>query len=252
MALVIRHDSGYDRLRSTCKAAFPSTPNLCPESANLKSNPQMRLGTEDADPRRLTGFRLLWTVEHGVYRTGESDSPPWKSRAGPPYLGHGPADPTAAGPPRVVAGLLSFCTSPCLAAVEARAATRTRWQAGGATLQAADSGNGRGENTLTMDGTRGALLPLAVRFRLRGSQARCECRSIPWAGRGICEQKSSDGAVFQDEVTYLDRTLMKKPVPNGFAEAARIIHHVPWQHPLGRSGRDLPRAALPCCRADRR
>ena len=78
-----------------------------------------------------------------------------------------------------------------------------------------------------MDSQGGALLPLAARFRLRGSQARCECRSIPWAGRGIYEQKSSDGALFQEEVTYLDRTLMKKPVPNGFAEAARII--LGWQ-----------------------
>jgi transposase-like protein/IS1 family transposase len=35
----------------------------------------MRLGTEDADPRRLTGIRLLWAVEHGFYRAGESDRP---------------------------------------------------------------------------------------------------------------------------------------------------------------------------------
>ena len=27
----------------------------------------MRLGTEDADPRRLAAVRLLWEVEHGVY-----------------------------------------------------------------------------------------------------------------------------------------------------------------------------------------
>jgi hypothetical protein len=27
----------------------------------------MRLGTEDADPRRLTGIGLLWEVEHGVH-----------------------------------------------------------------------------------------------------------------------------------------------------------------------------------------
>jgi hypothetical protein len=27
----------------------------------------MRLGTEDADPRRLTGIGPLWTVEHRLY-----------------------------------------------------------------------------------------------------------------------------------------------------------------------------------------
>jgi hypothetical protein len=27
----------------------------------------MRLGTEDADPRRLAAVRLLWEGEHGVY-----------------------------------------------------------------------------------------------------------------------------------------------------------------------------------------
>jgi hypothetical protein len=42
-----------------------------------------------------------------------------------------------------------------------------------------------------------------------------------------------DAAFFQDQVTCLDCTLMKKSVRNGFAKAARILHHVRWQHPLG-------------------
>jgi hypothetical protein len=29
---------------------------------------------------------------------------------------------------------------------------------------------------------------------------------------------------------------MKKPAPNGFAEADRFIHHVPWQYPIGYGG----------------
>src|SRR5215469_7848680 len=39
----------------------------------------MRLGTENADPRRLAAVRLLRPAEHRIYRAGESDHPPWKS-----------------------------------------------------------------------------------------------------------------------------------------------------------------------------
>ncbi len=72
----------------------------------------------------------------------------------------------------VVARLLSFCPSARIAASSARAATRARRHASGATLPAAYAGDGRRQNESTMDGARGALVPLAACFRLRGSQAR--------------------------------------------------------------------------------
>jgi hypothetical protein len=72
----------------------------------------MRLGTQDADPRRLTGIRLLWTVEHGLYRAGESDRPPWLGRSGSPNLGHSAAISPSLGPSGVVASVLSRMSRP--------------------------------------------------------------------------------------------------------------------------------------------
>src|SRR5215469_14066765 len=71
--------------------------------------PVMRLGTQDADPRRLTGDRLLRPAEHRLYRAGESDGPTWGSSARPPHVGHLSTGSTAARPSGVVARLLSFC-----------------------------------------------------------------------------------------------------------------------------------------------
>src|SRR5262249_60435316 len=48
--------------------------------------------------------------------------------------------------PILVASLLSFCASPCFATSGAHAATRARWQAGGATLPAAYPSHGSGKN----------------------------------------------------------------------------------------------------------
>ena len=45
----------------------------------------------------------------------------------------------------------------------------------GATLPATDASDGSRQNQPTMDGARGALLPLAAGFRLRATQARCGC-----------------------------------------------------------------------------
>ena len=54
----------------------------------------------------------------------------------------------------------------------------------GATLPAADASHGSRENHPTMDGARGALLPLAAGFRLRATEARCgwQCHV---AGRSV-------------------------------------------------------------------
>jgi hypothetical protein len=132
----------------------------------------MHLGTEDALKAARPRIGLLWTTQHRFHRTGQSDHPPWNSRAGTPHLGHFPTGSTASGPSGVVASVLSCCPSPCLAAGEARAAARTRGQPAGAMLPTPDSCDGSRQNSSTMDGARGALVPLAKGFRLRGSQAR--------------------------------------------------------------------------------
>src|SRR5205814_4063106 len=66
----------------------------------------------------------------------------------------------------VVASLLPFRTSSCLAASSARTATRARAQIGGPTLPAANTSDGSRQNQPTLDSTRGALVPIAKGFRL--------------------------------------------------------------------------------------
>jgi hypothetical protein len=123
----------------------------------------------------LTGDGLLWTAQYRFYRTREFDRPPWGGSSGPPYLGHRTAVFTPAGPSGVVASLLPFCPSPCIAADEACAAARTRWQTSDATLSAPNSCNGSRQNEPTMDDARGALLPLASGFRLKARKIKCSC-----------------------------------------------------------------------------
>src|SRR5260370_75301 len=61
-------------------------------------------------------------------------------------------------PSRVVASLLSFCASPCIAPDGARAPSRTRWQTAGTTLPAAYSSDASGKNQPTVDTPGTALL----------------------------------------------------------------------------------------------
>jgi len=110
----------------------------------MRVTPVMRLGTEET----------LKAVLQGLGFSGKTD------------LGHVSTSAPAARPSGMVARLLPFCPSPCFAAGEARAAARTRGQAGGPTLSATDSGDGRRKNPPTMDGARGARLPLARGVRL--------------------------------------------------------------------------------------
>ena len=111
----------------------------------------MRLGTcaalKVARPRN--GF--LWTAEHRFYRAGESNHPSWGGSSGTSHVGHGEARPTTSGPSGMVASLLSFCASPCIATDGARTTTRTRWQADGTTLPAMYSSDGSGENQPAVD-----------------------------------------------------------------------------------------------------
>jgi transposase-like protein len=144
--------------------------------------PMMRLGTEDALKIALQSMGFGGAAKHGFHRAGSTDGPTWDSCAGSSHLGHGSAVPTSAGSPGMVASVLPFCASSPIAARRARAATSARGQVGGATLLATDTSHGRRENHSTMDGARGALLPLAAGFRLRATTVRCGRRSMSWGG----------------------------------------------------------------------
>ena len=89
-----------------------------------------------------------------------------RGSAGEPPLGHFEAYPTPARPPGVVAGILSLCPSSPHTARGARAATRGRWQTSGATRPPTNPCHGSRQHQPTMDGMRGALLPLTKGFHL--------------------------------------------------------------------------------------
>jgi len=115
---------------------------------------------------RLVGIGPLWTVEHCIYCTGESDHPPWGSRVSTSHLGHGEACATAPGPSRVVASLLALCASSCLAPGGPCSATRARWQTSGTTVPAADRSSGNWENQSKVDSSGSAQLSFATRATL--------------------------------------------------------------------------------------
>jgi hypothetical protein len=71
--------------------------------------------------------------------------------------------------------------SPCIAAGSARAASRTRWQAGGATLPASNGSSGSGENQPTLDSTRSALFSYAAGAMLHNvSVNEARKRTLKW------------------------------------------------------------------------
>src|SRR5262249_9281607 len=115
---------------------------------------------------------LLRTVEHRIYRAGESDGPARRGWASPPDMGHVPTGSTAAGSSGVVVRLLPFCSSSRVAASGLCRASRARWQATGATLSTTDTSHGRWQNEPTMDSARCALVSVAAGFRLSGTKAR--------------------------------------------------------------------------------
>jgi hypothetical protein len=160
---------------------------------------------------RLAGIGPFWTAEHRFHRAGESDGASRSSCAGPSNLGHFPTDLTAAGSPRVVASLLSLCAPSPITPSGARAATRARWQTGGATLPTTYTCDGSRQNQPTLDSARGAHLPIAASFRLRATTARCSCSVMSWSGWAMCQQKKSDGASLQDEMACPDCPMTKKP-----------------------------------------
>src|SRR5260370_7842949 len=124
---------------------------------------------------RLARTGPLGTARHCLYRASESDRPSWGGSADTSHLGHGEARPTTPGPPGMVASVLSLCASPCIATGGAHAATRTRWQTSGATLPAAYSSDGSGENQSKVTRARSAqssLPPAAPLHPLRVNKFR--------------------------------------------------------------------------------
>ena len=123
-----------------------------------------------------------------------------------------------------------FVRPHAIAASGARAATRARWQTAGATLPATDASHGSRQNEPTMDGTRGALVPLAAGFRLRGSQARWGC-STHVAGRWVkvpAEKLVWSLTRGREGLSGLPITKNRPEV--GLQRADRFIHHVEWEH----------------------
>jgi hypothetical protein len=154
--------------------------------------------------------------------------------SGPPHLGEGSAVLMLAGPSGVVARLLSLCAPSPLPSSGAHAAASTRWQAGGATLSAANGSSGCRQDQSTMDGMRGALVPLAAGFRLRATQARC--RSMSWGGRCQCQQKNSDGASPREEVASLACPMTNLQPETRSQGACQILHHILWGTAMGHGG----------------
>jgi len=128
--------------------------------------PVMRLGTEaaltSARPRMGFSGRLNTAFIERVNLTVRDA----RGSARTTYLGHVPTGSTAAGSPRVVARVLPFCASSCIAADRASAASRTRGQTARPTRPPTYPSHGSRQNPSEMDGAFGALIPVATGFRL--------------------------------------------------------------------------------------
>src|SRR6266566_970739 len=112
---------------------------MLPTTQTLACHARDAPGDRGRSHIRLTGDGLFRPAQHGFYRAGESDHPPWDRCAGSSHLGNGAAVPTSVSTPGVVARLLSFCAPSPITASGARAAARTRGQASGTTLPAPDA-----------------------------------------------------------------------------------------------------------------
>ena len=170
------------------------TSRRMPQVASTGVKPDLRPGEEKLPPaqansghahdapgntgrshRRLTETGPLWTAQHRLYRTGESDRPSWGGSAGSPHVGQRTTVSSSLGPSAVVAGLLSFCASPHITTSGIRTAPRARWQTSGATLSPANASDGSGKNPSTMDSGRGPLFAPAadpMLSQLRALEAR--------------------------------------------------------------------------------
>jgi len=99
----------------------------------------------------------------------------------------------------MVASLLAFCASPRIAPGSARAATRARWEASGATLPTAYPSYGNGENQPNVDSTGGALLSSAAGSRMKPLCVNeAKGRPVKWQC-GSVKMKADCGGELQDE-----------------------------------------------------
>jgi len=171
------------------------------------------------------GYGLLWAAEYRFYRTGESDRASWRLRSGTPYMGHFPTGPTAAGSSRMVASLLSFCAPSRIAAGSAHTASRTRGQPSGATLPATDICHGSRQNHPAMDDARGALVPIAKGFGLRGIETRGGCSGMPQG-----EELGWSLTPRRGDLSGLPHH--KIPARNGFGEGSSNYPPYPMAVPL--------------------
>ena len=161
-------------------------------------------GDRSLSHSRLTGDGLFWLTQHRFHRASQSDRPSWNSCSRSTHLGHSTAISIPAGPSRVVAGVLSLCSSPPIAAGGACAAARARGQIGGATLPTTDAGDGSRQNQPTMDGARGARLPIAKGFRLRGIAARWRCRILSREAAACASSRTRVKASLWEELAFPD------------------------------------------------
>jgi len=127
----------------------------------------MRLGTEAALQAALQGLGFSGRLNTAFI----SDCSTGGRSSGTPNIGYSTAVSTSLGPSGVVASLLSFCTSPCIAASSTCAATRTRRQPFGSTLPAAYASHGSRKNDPTVDRARSAVLSLTKCARLETGSA---------------------------------------------------------------------------------
>jgi hypothetical protein len=157
---------------------------LLTEAARKASRPRMGLSG-----RLNSAFieRAPLTVRNARLSSGSS------------HVGDVQACLTLARPSGVVASVPPCCASSPIAESSARAATRARWHSSGATRPPTDGSSGSRQNDPRMDGARGALLPRAFAFRLRGIQARWGCRIMSREAAACASSRTGMGASLWEE-----------------------------------------------------
>jgi hypothetical protein len=150
----------------------------------------MRLGTQAALSVALQGMGLSGRLNTAFIERGNLTIRHAIAAASSSHLGDGAAVPTPVSSSGVVACLLSFCASSHITPSCARAAARARWQTSGATLPAANTGDGSWQNPSTMHGTRGTRMPFTAGSHLKADEAQ---KRLKWSvarklGKGPSEE----------------------------------------------------------------
>jgi hypothetical protein len=99
----------------------------------------------------------------------------------------------------------------------------------GATLPTTYSCDGFGKNQPTVDGARGALLPITTAFHLRDLEARWELYHV--VGRWVkVLAEALGGSLTLGRAGLAGLPHHHKPARSGSGKGCRFIHHVQWQH----------------------